>query len=229
MKARDVMVSPVRTTTGGTPVKDAAATMLKHHISALPVVDDKGALIGIITEGDLVHRVETGTERRRPWWLIALADETRMAAEYVKSHGRAVSDVMTRKVITASPDTPLDEIANVFGKKSIKRVPIVENGQLVGIVSRADLVQALASAGKGLDIAPADKEIRERLLAHLRDPPWADTALLNVTVNDGIVDLWGIVHTDAARKAMRVAAETTPGVRAVNDNLTLWSQVAGSS
>ena len=228
MKARDVMVSPVRTTTGGTLVRDAAATMLKHHISALPVIDDKGALIGIITEGDLVHRAEIGTERRRPWWLRILADERTQTTDYIKSHGRAVSDVMTRDVVTATPDTPLHEIANLFGKKSIKRVPIVENDELVGIVSRANLVQALASAGKDLDVAPSDKVIRERLIAHLRDQPWADTALVNLTVNDGVVDIWGMVHTDAERRAMRVAAEASPGVRAVNDNLTLWPNVVGT-
>jgi CBS domain-containing protein len=216
------MISPVRTTTGGAPVTDAAATMVKYHISALPVVDDHGKLIGIITEGDLVHRVETDTERRRPWWLRLLADERALAAEYIKSHSRAVRDVMTRDVVTATPETPLHEIASIFGRKSIKRVPIVENDQLVGIVSRANLVQALASVGKGLDIAPSDKTIREKLISHLRDQSWASTASLNVTVSDGIVDLWGLVDSDAERKAMRVAAETIPGVRAVNDNLTVW-------
>lgn len=228
MKARDVMVSPVRTTTGRTSVRDAAATMLKYRISALPVVDDQGGLIGIITEGDLVHRAETGTERQRPWWLRVLADDRTLASEYVKSHARTVSDVMTRDVVTATPDTPLQEIASLFGKKSIKRVPIVGNDQLLGIVSRANLVQALATSGKGLDIAPSDQTIRERLVSHLKEQPWTQTSTLNITVNDGVVDLWGLVRSDAERQAIRVAAEASPGVRGVNDNLGLWPASAAT-
>ena len=142
-----------------------------------------------------------------------------LAAEYVKAHGRKVADVMTRDVITATADTPLHEIAALLEKNSIKRVPVVKNGQLVGIVSRANLVQAVASARKGLEIPLSDAAIRDRLLAHLKAQPWADTLLLNVTVNGGVVDLWGVTRSDTERKAIRVAAESTPGVSAVNDNL----------
>jgi osmotically-inducible protein OsmY len=130
---------------------------------------------------------------------------------------------MTRDVITARPETPLHEIAALLERNSIKRVPIVKDGQLVGIVSRANLIQAVASAREGLQIALSDAAIRDKLLAHLKAQPWADASLLNVTVNGGVVDLWGVPRNDTERKAMRVAAESIPGVSAVNDNLsTRW-------
>jgi hypothetical protein len=149
-----------------------------------------------------MHRAEAGTERHRSWWLQALTAEEILAAEYVKAHSRKVVDVMTRDVITATAETPLHEIA-----------------QLVGIVSRANLIQAVASTRKGLEIPLSDTTIRDKLLAHLKGQTWAHTLLLNVTVNAGVVDLWGITRSDAERKAIRVAAESIPGVSAVNDNL----------
>jgi CBS domain-containing protein len=188
----------------------------------VPVVDSNGKLVGIISEGDLLHRAEAGTEKRRPWWLRAFLGPDALANEYVKAHARKASDAMTRKVITATPETPLHEIATLLEKHSIKRVPIVENGQLVGIVSRANLVQAVASARKGLEIPLSDTTIRDKLLSHLYAQNWTHTGLLNVTVNDGVVDLWGLARSDAERNAVRVAAEATPGVRAVNDNMKLW-------
>lgn len=222
MKASDVMISPVVTTSPNASIKDVAKIFLDRHISAVPVVNDKGEIVGIISEGDLLHRAEAGTERRRGWWLRALATTEDLAAEYVKAHTRKVSDAMTRNVVTASPDTPLHEVAALLEKHAIKRVPIVRQGQLVGIVSRANLVQALASASKALDIPLSDAAIRDRLMAHLTAQPWAHTDFLNVTVNDGVVTLWGATRSDAERKAIRVAAETTPGVRAVDDNLSKW-------
>jgi CBS domain-containing protein len=219
MKARDVMVSPVITVKPYSSVKDVAKIFVERRISAVPVVDDHGKVVGIVSEGDLLHRSEAGTERQRPWWLAALTGDETLAAEYVKSHGRKISDVMTRDVITASADTPLHEIATLLERNSIKRVPIVTGGQLVGIVTRANLVQAVASARKGLDIPVSDTTIRDRLLSHLKSQPWVHTSLLNVTVTDGVVDLWGVITSETEQKALRVAAESFPGVRAVNDNL----------
>lgn len=228
MKARDVMVAPVITATPHATIKSVAETFLKYRISAVPVVDDKGALVGIISEGDLMHRAETGTERQRPWWLQAIMSQDGLALDYVKAHARKVADAMTRQVITASPETSLQDIAALLEKHAIKRVPIVENGQLVGIVSRANLVQVFASAGKGLDIPLDNSAIRNKLLSHLNAQSWARTGLVNVTVNGGVVDLWGIARTDSERKAIRVAAEATPGVRAVNDNIRIWPLSADS-
>jgi CBS-domain-containing membrane protein len=222
MKARDVMVSPVITVSSNASVKDVAKVFLDRHISAVPVVDEKGKLVGIVSEGDLLHRAESGTERQRPWWLRAFVGPDALAAEYAKAHARKVADIMSRQVVTASPETPLHEVATLLEKHSIKRVPIVANGQLVGLVSRANLIQAVASAGRGLEIPLSDATIRDKLVAHLKAQQWAQTGLLNVTVKDGVVDLWGMTRSDAERKAIRVAAEAATGVRAVNDNLRTW-------
>lgn len=223
MQARNVMVTPVVTVKPSATVQEVAARFLETKISAAPVVDDNGKLVGIVSEGDLLHRVEADTERRRSWLLRAFTEADTLAAEYVKSHGRRVSDVMTRTVITAAPETPLHEIATLLEKNAIKRVPILENGQLVGVVSRANLLQAVASARPLLDVTPSDTTIRDRILASLRAERWAHIASLNVTVSDGVVDLWGLADSKAERKAIKVAAETTPGVRAVNDNMVTFS------
>jgi CBS domain-containing protein len=223
MKARDVMVSPVISVKPSCTVKEVAQTLLERRISAVPVVDGTGKLVGIVSEGDLMHRAEIGTQRRHSGWLRVLTGDDALAAEYTKAHARTVADVMTRDVITASPDTPLHEIAALLERHSIKRVPIVRDGALLGIVSRANLLQALASSHKDLDVQLSDTAIRDRILAHLNNQPWAHTLLLNVTVNGGVVDLWGITGSDAERKAIRVAAESAPGVTAVNDHLVRQS------
>lgn len=221
MHARDVMVAPVITVKPSTAVKEVAELFLKKRISAAPVIDSQGKLVGILSEGDLLHRVEADTERHRPWWFEVFMGSDTLAAEYVKSHGRKVSDIMTRKVIIASPQTPLHEVATLMEQNAIKRVPILENGQLVGIVSRANLIQAVATARKLLDIPLSDTTIREQILSHLKKQPWAHTAMLNVTVNAGVVDLWGIAESTTERKAMKVAAESVPDVCEVNDNLII--------
>jgi CBS domain-containing protein len=219
MKARDVMVSPVITVKPFASVREVAQTFLEKGISAVPVVDEQGKVVGIVSEGDLLHRQEAGTERRRSSWLELLVGTETLASEFVRAHAQKVADVMTRDVITAAPDTPLHEIASILEKRGIKRVPIVSNGQLVGIVSRANLIQAVAAARKQLEVPLSDVNIRDRIVSRLREQPWAHTWALNVTVNGGIVDLWGLTNSEAERKAIRVAAETTQGVRAVNDYL----------
>ncbi len=219
MNARDIMVSPVITVTARSLVRDAAKLMLERQVSGLPVVDDDGKLVGIVSEGDLMRRTETGTERRRSWWLRLVAGEDALASEYAKANARKVGDVMTSPVVTATPTTSVREIADLFEKHAIKRVPILSDGQLVGIVSRANVIQLVASAPIRLEVPVADKTIRDKLLSHLRAQPWSHTWQLNVTVNGGIVDLWGLTYSDEERRAIRVAAENIPGVRAVNDRL----------
>ena len=220
MKARDVMTAPVITCKSTASVREVAKLFLQRHISAVPVVDEQDKLVGIISESDLMHRAESETERQRPWWLILMTGEQGVA-DYIKAHAVRVADVMTRKVITSTPDTPLNEIAGILETNGIKRVPVVRDGQLVGIVSRANLVQAIASRGSKLDIPLSDAAIRDRLLKHLNTQRWAHTDLLNVTVNGGVADLWGLAASDTERKAIRIAAENTPGVRAVNDRMTV--------
>jgi CBS domain-containing protein len=220
MNAVDVMVTKVITVGPDACVQDVAHILLTNRISAVPVIDANGKLLGIVSEGDLMCRAEAGTGRRRPWWLAALIGREAFAAEYVKEHSRKVTDVMTRSVITAKPNTPLRDIANLLEKNGIKRVPIVEDGKVVGIVSRANLLQALASLRKQIDgPAPSDSDIRNGVIARLEAEPWSHPSLVNVIVQDGAVELWGIVDSPAEKKAVRVAAEVTSGVRAVNDNL----------
>ncbi len=221
MKARDVMTTPVITAKPTASVLEVAKLLLQRHISAVPVVEEKGKLVGIISESDLMRRNEDGNEWQRSWWLSVIAGEQRLADDYIKTHASKVADVMTRKVITTTPDTPLNEIATILEKNWIKRLPVLQNGQLVGIVSRANLVQAMASRGNQLDVPTSDAQIRDMLLRHLNTQRWAHTDLLNVTVNDAVVDLWGLAASDAERNAIRIAAENVPGVRAVNDRMTV--------
>jgi CBS domain-containing protein len=227
MKARDVMVQHVITVSPETDIHAVANTLVQNGISALPVVEHDGRLVGIVSEGDLIRRAETGTERRRSWWLDMLTSTQTLAAEFARSHARKVKDVMTHNVVTATPETPLSEIANLLEKHGIKRVPIVENGRLVAIVSRANLVQALASRAPALEgVEAKDETLREAILATLRGKRWG-TGMVNVIVQRGVVDLWGFVDSADERKAVRVAAEATPGVVAVNDNLRVQPMVSG--
>jgi CBS-domain-containing membrane protein len=229
MKAADVMVTNVITVGPEASVEEVAQILLSARISGMPVVGKAGQLLGIVSEGDLMHRAEAGTGRRRPWWLAAFVGKEALAAEFVREHSRRVTDVMTRDVVTATPETSLSDIASLLEKNAIKRVPIVKDGKVVGIVSRANLLQALAVAGKRRKGAePADDlAIRSKVITQLDAEPWSRPSLINVIVHDGTVELWGIVDTASERKAVRVAAEITPGVRAVNDNLIIRPAQSG--
>ncbi|MBR0766573.1 CBS domain-containing protein [Bradyrhizobium japonicum] len=220
MKARDVMVSPVITAGEDATVQDVAKTMIARRISAVPIVDKAGKLVGIVTEADLIGRIEAGTERPYSWWLHMLSGDRAMAADYVKSHATKISDVMTREVKTANPDTPLIDIAELFETHDIKRVPIVNQaGDLIGIVSRANIIQAVASARPHFEITLSDATIRQKLMEELKKQPWAHTHKLNVTVTHGIIALWGTVESEQVRKAINAVAVNVPGVDAVNDHL----------
>jgi CBS domain-containing protein len=222
MKARDVMVSPVITVKPSATVREVAKLLLKYRISAVPVVDGDDRVVGIVSEGDLLHRAEAGTEWQRSWWLRVFASNETLTQDYIKAHAGRVEDVMTRDVIVARPCAPVHEVAALLEKNGIKRVPVVENDRLIGIVSRANLIQAVASARPELEIPQSDSAIREHLLVHLKQQPWAHTSLVNITVANGVVDLWGTTETDAESNAIRIAAEATQGVSAVNNNLTTY-------
>ncbi|MBY0383359.1 MAG: CBS domain-containing protein [Xanthobacteraceae bacterium] len=220
MQAHDVMVSPVITVGQTATVRDVARILLEKRISAAPVIDNVGKLVGIVTESDLMHRIEAGTERPYSWWVHFLAGDATIAADYVKSHAAKVEDIMTSDVITAAPETPLHEIAALLEEHQIKRVPIVSKaGDLVGIVSRANLIQVVASARPKLEMTLPDSEIRQKLLGELKKHSWTHTHNLSVTVANGIVDLWGYAESGDQRKAIRVIAEAIPGVTVVNDHL----------
>lgn len=223
MIAADVMVCNVITVRADTSVEKIAETLLANRISAVPVVNEAGGLVGIVSEGDLIHRVEAGTERHRSWWLELLTGKEILAREFVKSHARKAADVMTRPVITVKPSTPLGELASLLEKHRIKRVPVVNDGKIVGIVSRANLVQALVRIGN--EAAPAasveDSTLYDNILAQLRSTSWADASNISVVVNNGTVELWGIVDSEIEKNAIRVAVEVTPGVRQVSNRLVV--------
>jgi len=220
MRARDIMYRAVATTTPETTIEAVARLMINLRVSGVPVLDKNGQLVGIITEGDLLRRAETGTERRRSRWSEWFSANSRLAAEYIKSHARRVEDVMTREVVSVEELASLGEIAELMETKRIKRVLVVHDGKIVGIVSRADLLQVLASGGAASADEESDRLIRERLLAELRTQEWASPVESNVVVADGVVHFWGTVGSQEERKALRVVAENTPGVRGIEDHTT---------
>lgn len=220
MITRDVMVSPVTTVGVNATVQEVAKTLLEKRISAVPVIDGKGKIVGIVSETDLMHRIEAGTQRRRSWWLEAFAGDRTTAVDYARSHATKVVDIMTRAVVTATPETPLCDVAALLEKHGIKRVPVVnKDGDLVGIVSRANLIQAVATARPKLELHLPDATIRQKLMDHLQRQSWSHAYNLNATVSNGVVDLWGVINSEEARRGVRVAAENIPGVSAVNDHL----------
>jgi CBS-domain-containing membrane protein len=192
--------------------------MINLRISGVPVMDKDGLLVGIVTEGDLLRRVETGTERHRPRWSEPFSSNSRLAAEYVKSHAKRVADIMIREVFSVDEMATLGEIVDLLEAKKIKRLPVMHDGKIVGIVSRADLLKVLASGGAGTEDEEKDRTIRRLLCAELRDQKWADAREDHVVVTNGVVHFWGIVGSEDERRALRIAAENTPGVRGVEDH-----------
>jgi CBS domain-containing protein len=220
MNAKDVMTTEVVTVSPETTVQELAKILSEKGISGTPVVDANQKLVGIVSEGDLLHRAETGTERRvqrrRSWWLESVAAEQELARDYVKAHGRTVADIMTREVISAEDTTDLADLAMLLETKRIKRVPVVSGGKLVGIVSRANLVRALATTSSAPKIVADtdDRTIREQLLAELRQQQWANIWAADIMVRDKVVHVWfSADESEAERQAVRVAAENVPGVR----------------
>jgi CBS-domain-containing membrane protein len=222
MRAKDVMTSPVVTVGPQTTVPQIAKLLIERRISAVPVVDQRERVVGIVSEGDLMRRVENAEERHRSWWLRLFSDATTDAAEYVKTHGRRAADVMTRDVVTVGEDTPLHEIVALLEARRIKRVPVVRDGRLVGIVSRANLLHGLAARPEDTPVPSADDEaIRSRILTTLREEVGGMTQFVNVVVNQGVVDVWGTTGCPEVAQAVRVAAENTPGVREVRHHVTV--------
>ena len=225
MKARDVMAPHVITVGPELDLKAVANTLVANGISAVPVVSIDGSVVGIVSEGDLMRRAVSGAERKRSRWLETFASAEYLMAEFVKAHGRKAKDVMTRQVISVSPDTSLQEIADLLEKHGIKRVPVIENGRLVGIVSRANLVQALATRGLAfVDVAEADETLRKVIVLNLQKVPCtAALTMVDVIVDHGVVNLWGVVRNEEEKNAIRITAEGTPGVQAVNDHVRVYS------
>jgi CBS domain-containing protein len=228
MKAGDIMSPRVVSIAPDANVLEAIRLMLQKHISGLPVIDKSGALVGVVTEGDFLRRTETGTERKRPRWLEFLMGPRRMADEYVHTHARKVDDVMTREPITVTEDASLDEVVRIMERKRIKRLPVMRGKEVVGIVSRANLLHALASLGAAAPPpAKTDAAIRQQLLAEFDKQTWAPVALIDAMVKDGVVELWGTITEESQGEALKVLAENIPGVTSVVSHLTWIEPMSG--
>ncbi|MBB5496934.1 CBS domain-containing protein [Paraburkholderia sp. MM5384-R2] len=210
--------------TAATPdmtIHDAAKLFVDHHISGMPVLGANGQVIGIVSQGDLLHRVENGTGHgKRRWWLELLSSSAReQAARYVKEHGHVVGDVMCENVISTPEDMPLHQIADLMERRHLKRVPMLKDGQLVGIVSRSNLIRALASVEPAIDTGSHDDaSLRDAILREMHGQRWG-LAKHGVFVKDGVAHLWGIVESEDEKCAIRIAAENVPGIKRVESHL----------
>jgi CBS domain-containing protein len=222
MQAKDVMTLNVISVPEDAPVHEVVRLLLKYRISAVPVVDGAGKVVGIVSEGDLLR--PEGASRaaaRRPWWLAALFAGQTVA--YQKAHGRTAGAIMTREVVTVDEDAPLNEIAALLERHHIKRVPVLRDGRLAGIVSRANLLHGLAATivDHHQPGAAEDRHMREELVNALLHQHKLDAVLVNVTVSEGNVRLWGLVD-DAEQAALAErAARALPGARSVENHLVL--------
>ncbi len=217
----DIMTRDVISVTPDTHVREIAETLVRNRISAVPVLDGERRLVGIVSEGDLLRRVEIETERDRRWWTEMFRDASAAASDYIKAHGLKAKYVMTPRPVTATDDMSLDGVVRLLEKRRVKRLPVLRDGHVVGIVSRADLVKALASSKEEAAPAnvPLDSAIANDLTARIRAMP-VENKHIQVTVERGVVNLWGPVSSSAEREALHVAAENTPGVWSINDHLS---------
>jgi CBS domain-containing protein len=228
MKAEDVMTRDVISIDPDSTVLQAARLMLQHRISGLPVIDANGQLVGVLSEGDFLRRRETNTEKRRSRWLEFLMGPGRIAAEYTHSHGCKVSEAMTRNPQTVSETASLEDIVELMERHRIKRVPVLCGDEVVGIVTRSNLMRAMVSVARAMPpIATDDTAIRQRLLDEVQKADWAPSATIDVVVRDGIVELWGVIVDDRQREALKVAAENISGVKAVKDHLVWVEPMSG--
>jgi CBS domain-containing protein len=228
MKAKDVMTQHVITIAPDASILEALRLMLEHRISGLPVVDKNGTLAGIVTEGDFLRRAETGTQRNRPRWVEFLLGPGTLAKDYVHTHARRIDEVMTTDVRSVGEAAELDDIVAAMEKYRVKRVPVMRGAALVGIVSRANLLHALASLSREVAPSPTtDEAIRDAVLAELDRQSWAPRHLIDVVVRNGVVELWGTVIDSGQRDAARVAAETAPGVKAVKCHIVWVEPLSG--
>jgi CBS domain-containing protein len=227
MRAHQIMTRNVITVGPDSSIVDAAKLMLEHHVSGLPVLDRPGRLVGIVSEGDFLRRSEIGTQRRRPRWLQFLIGPGREAKEFVQQSGRKVEDVMAREPVTVTEDTQLEELVELMEKYDIKRLPVMRDDRLVGIVTRANLLQAVASLARDVPDPTADDDhIRERVTRAIDETHWRPIGL-QVTVRNGVVHLHGIIINESARQATIVTAENVAGVKEVRDHLCFVDTYSG--
>jgi CBS domain-containing protein len=227
MRAHHIMTKDCITVTPHTTIEEAAKIMLQTHISGLPVLNAAGTLVGVVSESDFLRRNEIGTGRKRPAWLQFFLGPGKVAAEFVHERGRRVEDVMTPDPITVDEETPLEELVRLMEKNDIKRLPVMSGTTLKGIVTRSNLLQAVASMAHEIPDPTADDDhIRDRIIRTMNKTDWRPIGF-EVTVRKGIVHLHGIITNDKARQATIVAAENTAGVKEVHDHLCLVDTYSG--
>jgi len=227
MRAHQIMTHKVITVGPDTSIADAAAIMLKNHVSGLPVVDASGKLVGIVSEGDFIRRAEIGTQRTRSRWLQFLVGPGKTATEFVQQQGRKVAEVMTPDPYTISESTTLPEVVQLMEKRNIKRLPVMRGDQIVGIVTRANLLQAVAGLAREIPDPTADDDhIRDRIIASIEKNDWRPFGL-GVTVRNGVVHLHGVIVDEASRQAAVVACENVQGVKEVHDHLCWVDTMSG--
>jgi CBS domain-containing protein len=227
MRAHQIMTRPVVTVTPDTTIVEAANTMLERHVSGLPVVDAAGKLVGIISEGDFLRRAEIGTQRKRGRFLKFILGPGKEATDFVHEHGRKVAEIMTPEPLTISEHTDLEEIVKLMEKNIIKRLPVTRGDKLVGIVSRSNLLQTVASLARQIpDPTVDDDHIRNRIINALEKKDWCPFGL-SVIVRDGIVHLSGVITEERSRQATIVAAENVAGVKKVHDHLCWGDAMSG--
>ncbi|MEW6687961.1 MAG: CBS domain-containing protein [Pseudomonadota bacterium] len=219
MHAADVMVKDVISVGPDTSVREAASLMLERRISGLPVVDGERRVLGILSEGDLIRRPELGTEQHPAGWLSVFLSEDESARDFVKTHGMTARAVMSQPAICVAPDTPLAEVVRLMERRHVKRLPVVAQGRLAGLLTRADLLRALVAQRSASPAASSDQELRERIDSMLRHEGWASSAFVNVLVENGVVQLWGAVESVPQREALILAVRSMPGVRDVQPHL----------
>lgn len=226
MQAKDVMTTKVITVTPDTAVPEIARSLLAHGISAVPVVDAGGRLVGIVSEGDLLHRAEAGTERPPSWWLSLVTSSEEKVRDYLKSHGLRAAEVMSKEVVTVSEDTPLQDVAMLLETHRIKRVPVLKDGALVGIVSRANLLHGLIARTEAPVTPSADDRSLRNAVMRAIEATSAPSHLINVLVTRGQAQIWGLVATPEEADAVRVAAQTVPGIKNVESHVTVLKRGA---
>jgi CBS domain-containing protein len=222
MRAQQVMSRPVHTISADVSVYDAAQVLLNAGVSAAPVVDSDGKMVGIVSEADLMYRPEIGTVPGKSWLQRLLSDDPTKARGYIRCYSHRVADVMTKNVVTADQRTPLRDIAALMQRHRVKRIPILRDGKIVGIVSRANLLQGLLARELSPceDIA-ADETIRCSVTAEIARHGWASSLPTNVVAENGIVHLWGYVDSDSVKDAYRIAAENVRGVKRVENHMNV--------
>ena len=222
MRVEEIMTKDVITVAPKTSIHEAARLMADHGVSGLPVVEEDGSVVGIVSEGDLIIRQKA--RERMPWWRLFFHDSERLAREYQKAHGMTAGEVMTRSLITVSPDLPIESVALILDQHRIRRVPVVADGQLVGIMSRGDLVKALAAAPARPSVQPSDERLVREMRARLAQEPWVCNLGIVLEAKDGVLSLWGVVLTDAEKSAVETMARTIEGSKGIDSHLVVKSE-----